>query len=204
MPEAGVPLAQLVTYLSASPKSNAAYTGYGEAVREVRQGDNPGVPHHIRNAPTKLMKDLGYGRGYQYAHDFEDQTAAMECLPDALAGRRFYEPKDAGFEKEMKERLERMREARYEESITLSRAATLRSHTNKTNRPASSRMSTTPRQVVTPLIFDCCSSVGNISRDPFTKYATSSTRSPATTIIIAATATAAARRAMRPGLTISP
>jgi putative ATPase len=112
MPEAGVALAQLVTYLSASPKSNAAYIGYGEAVREVRQGDNPGVPHHIRNAPTKLMKDLGYGRGYQYAHDFEDQTAAMECLPDALAGRRFYEPKDAGFEKEMKERLERMRKAR--------------------------------------------------------------------------------------------
>ncbi len=112
MPEAGVALAQLVTYLSASPKSNAAYIGYGEAVREVRQGDNPGVPHHIRNAPTRLMKDLGYGRGYQYAHDFEDQTAAMECLPDALTGRRFYEPKDAGFEKEMKERLERMRKAR--------------------------------------------------------------------------------------------
>jgi putative ATPase len=112
MPEAGVALAQLVTYLAASPKSNAAYTGYGEAVREVRQGDNPGVPLHIRNAPTRLMKDLGYGRGYQYAHDYEDQTTAMECLPDALAGRRFYEPKDAGFEKEMRERLERMRKAR--------------------------------------------------------------------------------------------
>jgi putative ATPase len=112
MPEAGVALAQLVTYLAASPKSNAAYTGYGEAVREVRQGDNPGVPMHIRNAPTGLMKDLGYGRGYQYAHDFEDQTAAMECLPEALAGRRFYEPKDAGFEREMKERLEKMRGAR--------------------------------------------------------------------------------------------
>ncbi|HEX8171070.1 MAG TPA: replication-associated recombination protein A [Thermoanaerobaculia bacterium] len=112
MPEAGVALAQLVTYLAASPKSNAAYIGYGEAVREVRQGDNPPVPHHIRNAPTRLMKDLGYGRGYQYAHDFEDQTAAMECLPEALAGRRFYEPKDAGFEKEMKARLEKMRAAR--------------------------------------------------------------------------------------------
>jgi putative ATPase len=58
------------------------------------------------------MKDLGYGRGYQYAHDFEDQTTAMECLPEALAGRRFYEPKDAGFEREMKERLEKMRGAR--------------------------------------------------------------------------------------------
>ena len=112
MPEAGVALAQLVTYLAASPKSNAAYTGYGEAVREVRQGDNPGVPLHIRNAPTGLMKDLGYGRGYQYAHDFEDQTAAMNCLPEALAGRRFYEPKDVGFEREMRERLERMRAAR--------------------------------------------------------------------------------------------
>ncbi|HEX7809938.1 MAG TPA: replication-associated recombination protein A [Thermoanaerobaculia bacterium] len=112
MPEAGVALAQLVTYLAASPKSNAAYIGYGEAVREVRQGDNPPVPLHIRNAPTRLMKDLGYGSGYQYAHDFEDQTAAMDCLPDALKGRRFYEPKEAGAEKAMKERLDRMRDAR--------------------------------------------------------------------------------------------
>jgi putative ATPase len=112
MPEAGVALAQLVTYLSASPKSNAAYVGYGEAVREVRQGDNPGVPLHIRNAPTRLMKDIGYGRGYQYAHDFEDQTAAMECLPEQLAGRRFYEPKDAGAEAEIKARLEKMKKAR--------------------------------------------------------------------------------------------
>jgi putative ATPase len=112
MPEAGVALAQLVTYLAAAPKSNAAYIGYGEAVTEVRQGDNPPVPLHIRNAPTGLMKDLGYGRGYKYAHDFEDQTAAMDCLPEALRSRRFYEPKDAGFEKEMKARLERMKKAR--------------------------------------------------------------------------------------------
>ncbi|HEV7239013.1 MAG TPA: replication-associated recombination protein A [Thermoanaerobaculia bacterium] len=112
MPEGGVALAQLVTYLAASPKSNAAYIGYGEAVREVRQGDNPGVPLHIRNAPTRLMKDLGYGRGYQYAHDFQDQTAAMECLPEALLGRRFYEPKDVGVESEIRERLEKMRKAR--------------------------------------------------------------------------------------------
>jgi putative ATPase len=112
MPEAGVALAQLVAYLSAAPKSNAAYKGYGEAVREVRQGDNPPVPIHIRNAPTRLMKTLGYGRDYQYAHDFEEQTAAMECLPDALAGRRFYEPKDVGFEAEIRKRLEKMRDAR--------------------------------------------------------------------------------------------
>ena len=112
MPEAGVALTQLVTYLAAAPKSNAAYAGYGEAITEVRQGDNPGVPLHIRNAPTRLMKDLGYGRGYKYAHDFEEQTAAMDCLPDALRGRRFYEPKDAGFEREIRERLEKMKKAR--------------------------------------------------------------------------------------------
>jgi putative ATPase len=112
LPEGGVALAQLVTYLAAAPKSNAVYIGYGAAVREVRQGDNPPVPLHIRNAPTRLMKDLGYGSGYQYAHDFEDQTAAMECLPEALAGRRFYEPKEAGEERAIRERLERMRRAR--------------------------------------------------------------------------------------------
>jgi putative ATPase len=112
MPEAGVALAQLVTYLAAAPKSNAVYTGYGAAVREVRQGDNPPVPLHIRNAPTRLMKELGYGEGYQYAHDFEDQTASMECLPEALTGRRFYQPKEVGAEKEIRERLERLRRAR--------------------------------------------------------------------------------------------
>src|SRR3954453_5574509 len=112
MPEAGVALAQLVTYLAAAPKSNAPYVGYGEAVREVRQGDNPGVPLHIRNAPTSLMKDLGYGRGYQYAHDYEEQTVAMNCLPEALADRRFYEPKDVGAEAKMKARLDAMRDAR--------------------------------------------------------------------------------------------
>jgi len=78
----------------------------------VRQGDNPGVPLHIRNAPTRLMKDLGYGRGYQYAHDFDEQTVAMNCLPDALADRRFYEPKEIGTEAKMKARLDAMREAR--------------------------------------------------------------------------------------------
>ena len=112
MPEAGVALGQLVTYLAAAPKSNAAYIGYGEAVHEVRQGDNPPVPLHIRNAPTRLMKDLGYGRGYEYAHDHEDQTAAMDCLPDALKERRFYEPKDIGLEREIRERLDKMRAAR--------------------------------------------------------------------------------------------
>jgi putative ATPase len=112
MPEAGVALAQYVAYLAAAPKSNAAYTGYGAAVSEVRQGDNPPVPLHIRNAPTRLMKNLGYGSGYQYAHDFAEQTAAMDCLPEALKGRRFYEPKEIGAETKIKERLDAMRAAR--------------------------------------------------------------------------------------------
>src|SRR5438552_13573317 len=112
MPEAGVALAQLATYLAAAPKSNAVYIGYGEAVHEVRQGDNPPVPLHIRNAPTRLMQDLGYARGYQYAHDFDEQTAQMECLPESLLGRRFYEPKEMGLEREIRERLEKMRAAR--------------------------------------------------------------------------------------------
>jgi putative ATPase len=112
MPEAGVALAQLATYLAAAPKSNAVYVGYGDAVHEVRQGDNPPVPLHIRNAPTRLMQELGYGRGYQYAHDFDEQTAAMECLPESLAGRRFYEPTEIGLEREIRDRLEKMRAAR--------------------------------------------------------------------------------------------
>jgi putative ATPase len=112
MPEAGVAIAQLVVYLAAAPKSNSVYVGYGAAVREVRQGSNPPVPLHIRNAPTGLMKELGYGRGYQYAHDFAEQTAAMDCLPEELKGRRFYEPKDVGVEAKIRERLARMQAAR--------------------------------------------------------------------------------------------
>jgi putative ATPase len=112
MPEAGVALAQLATYLAAAPKSNAVCIGYEEAVHEVRQGDNPPVPLHIRNAPTRLMRDLGYGRGYQYAHDFDEQTTSMECLPESLIGKRFYEPKGIGLEREIRERLEKMRKAR--------------------------------------------------------------------------------------------
>ncbi len=121
MPEAGVALAQLATYLAAAPKSNAVYIGYEEAVHEVRQGDNPPVPPHIRNAPTRLMRDLGYGRGYEYAHDFDEQTAPMECLPQSLAGRRFYEPKEIGLEAEIRQRLERMRSARKPESSASTR-----------------------------------------------------------------------------------
>ncbi len=112
MPEAGIVLAELAVYFAQAPKSNAIYTAYEAARHEVREGDNPPVPLHIRNAPTSLMKGLGYGRGYDYAHDHEEQTAAMDCLPDSLAGRRFYQPKNSGREAEIRERLERLRKAR--------------------------------------------------------------------------------------------
>ena len=112
MPEAGVVLAELAVYLALAPKSNSVYMAYNAARREVREGDVPPVPLHIRNASTKLMKDVGYGSGYQYAHDFSDETAPMDCLPDSLAGRRFYEPKQTGAEKALAERLEQLRAAR--------------------------------------------------------------------------------------------
>ncbi len=112
MPEAGVVLAELVIWLAQAPKSNAVYRAYGAATREVREGDNPPVPLHIRNAPTSLMKDLGYGRGYSYAHDHEEKTTAMDCLPESLAGRRFYEPTREGREAEVAARVERVRATR--------------------------------------------------------------------------------------------
>ena len=112
MPEAGVAIAQLAIYLSQAPKSNAVYVGYGVTQQEVREGDVPPVPLHIRNAPTRLMKELGYGKGYKYAHDFEEGTAPMDCLPDSLLGKRFYEPKEIGFEAKVKARLEELRAVR--------------------------------------------------------------------------------------------
>ena len=112
MPEGGIVLAEIAVYLAQAPKSNAIYTGYNAARREVREGDNPPVPLHIRNAPTTLMKNLGYGKGYDYAHDHEEQTAAMDCLPEPLIGREFYKPKNSGREAGIRERLERLRKAR--------------------------------------------------------------------------------------------
>ena len=112
MPEGGIALAELAVYLAQAPKSNAIYSGYESARHEVREGDNPPVPPQIRNAPTSLMKNLGYGKNYDYAHNHEEQTAPMDCLPESLLGRRFYEPKSAGREKEIRERLEHFRTVR--------------------------------------------------------------------------------------------
>jgi putative ATPase len=106
MPEANTALAQAVVYLATAPKSNALYEGYSRAAETVHQKPNEPVPLHIRNAPTPLMKELGYGKGYQYAHNYEDAITDMSCLPDSLADSKFYEPTDRGFEAELRQRME--------------------------------------------------------------------------------------------------
>ena len=106
MPEGRITLGQAVTYLATAPKSNASYIGINSALAEVRKSGALPVPLHVRNAPTKLMKELGYGKGYQYAHDFDDGYAGQDCLPEKLAGRKFYEPKGHGYEKSIIERME--------------------------------------------------------------------------------------------------
>jgi putative ATPase len=112
LPEGALALTQAVVYLALAPKSNALYRAYQSAEREVQRGLNPPVPLHLRNAPTGMMRGLGYGRGYAYAHDDPEAAAAMSCLPDALAGRRFYTPRDRGFEKELADRLRALDAAR--------------------------------------------------------------------------------------------
>jgi len=109
MPECELALAQAVTYLAAAPKSNALYTAYGEVKADVRRHGALPVPLHIRNAPTNLMKELGYGRGYKYAHDYEGHVVDQEHLPEELAGRRYYHPTDQGFEVRIAERLAQWR-----------------------------------------------------------------------------------------------
>jgi putative ATPase len=109
MPEGALALAELVVYLAAAPKSNAVYTAYAQASEDALGTRAEPVPLWIRNAPTRLMKGLGYGQGYRYAHDEALGVSAMDCLPDALAGRRFYAPTDRGYEAELKARLEAAR-----------------------------------------------------------------------------------------------
>jgi putative ATPase len=112
MPEGNLALAQAVVYLSVAPKSNALYTAYGSVQADVEQTSADPVPLHLRNAPTLLMKGLGYGKGYQYAHDVEGKVADMKCLPDNLRGRVYYEPTNEGIEKRIRERLEEIKRQR--------------------------------------------------------------------------------------------
>jgi putative ATPase len=110
MPEGALALAQAVVYLALSPKSNALYKAYKKTSGEVATGHNPPVPLHLRNAPTRLMKELGFGDGYVYAHDTQDGIGDMSCLPDSLAGTLFYQPGDRGFEAELSARMEQIRQ----------------------------------------------------------------------------------------------
>jgi putative ATPase len=106
MPEGNTALAQAALYLATAPKSNAVYEAYNRAVHDAHSDVAQPVPLHLRNAPTRLMKDLDYGKGYRYAHSEGDAVADMTCLPPALEGRKYYEPTERGFEKEIKRRLE--------------------------------------------------------------------------------------------------
>jgi putative ATPase len=105
MPEGNTALAQAAIYLATAPKSNAVYQAYARAAEDAHQNVAQPVPLHLRNAPTWLMKDLAYGRGYRYAHDEPEGVADMPCLPPALEGRRYYEPTERGFEQEVKRRM---------------------------------------------------------------------------------------------------
>src|ERR1700735_2271418 len=112
MPEGNLALAQAVVYLSVAPKSNALYTAYGEVQQDVESTAADSVPLHLRNAPTGLMKGLGYGHGYQYAHDVEAKVADMQCLPDNLRGHIYYRPTSEGIEKRIRERMEEIKRLR--------------------------------------------------------------------------------------------
>jgi putative ATPase len=106
LPEGKLALAECVIYLAAAPKSNSVYTAYAAVLSDVENTRNDPVPLHIRNAPTGLMKGLGYGKGYQYAHDLEDKVADMDCLPDSLKGRTYFHAQEAGEETEIKRRMD--------------------------------------------------------------------------------------------------
>ena len=108
MPECSVHLTHAAVYMSLAPKSNALYLAYGKAAYDAEKMLSEPVPLHIRNAPTKLMKEMGYGKGYIYAHDTEEKLSMMQCLPSSLAGRKYYEPTTQGQESRVKERMDQI------------------------------------------------------------------------------------------------
>lgn len=116
MPECSVNLTHAVIYLAMAPKSNAMELAYNEAKGDAQKHLNEPVPMNIRNAPTRLMKDLGYGRGYVYAHDTKEKMAAMQCLPDALKDRTYYHPTEQGLEARYKARLQQIKDWKREHS----------------------------------------------------------------------------------------
>jgi putative ATPase len=115
-PEGHLALAQAAVYLSLAPKSNAVYVAYGEVLEDVQKTEADPVPLHLRNAVTGLMKNIGYGTGYKYAHDYEDKVTEMTCLPDNLSGRVYYKPTDQGFEARLRAKMEEI--ARIRKKVT--------------------------------------------------------------------------------------
>ncbi len=113
-PEGDLALAEAVVYLALAPKSNSVYTAYGAVQQDIENTRQEPVPLHLRNAPTRLMKQLDYGAGYRYAHDEEDKVADMDCLPDSLKGRTYYHPTQEGREKQLAARLEEIRRIKIE------------------------------------------------------------------------------------------
>ena len=118
-PEGHLALAQAAVYLSLAPKSNALYTGYGEVIGDVQKTEADPVPLHLRNAVTGLMKNIGYGDGYKYAHNYDEKVTDMSCLPDNLSGRTYYNPTDQGFEQRLRARLEEIRKIKSRGASTL-------------------------------------------------------------------------------------
>ena len=112
LPEGELALAQAAVYLATAQKSNSLYAAYGRVKDAICQTGTLAVPLHIRNAPTRLMKDIGYGKGYQYAHDFEGAYIPQDYLPDKLKGKTYYRPTDRGYEKIIRERIEQWRKLR--------------------------------------------------------------------------------------------
>jgi putative ATPase len=110
MPEAGIILSHAVTYLASAPKSNASYMAYNKARKFLKEHPNEGVPLHIRNAPTELMKEAGYAEGYKYPHDYPEHFVKESYFPDGIKKEIFYEPTEQGWEKKIKERLKKLRD----------------------------------------------------------------------------------------------
>jgi putative ATPase len=131
MPEGALALAQAVVYVALAPKSNALYTAYGAVLEDVENTAAEPVPLHIRNAVTKLMKQVGYGKGYQYAHDLDEKVADMDCLPDNLRGRQYYHPTSEGKEKLLAQRIDELRRLREEAGKKSSTTKETKEHKDK-------------------------------------------------------------------------
>ena len=123
LPEANLALAQLVVYLATAPKSNSLYSGYSRVQEDIRKGPNPPVPLHLRNPVTGLMRQMDYGKGYKYAHDYEGHFAEQEHMPRGLEGRKYYEPSNQGFETEIIRRLKNWRGTRADDTNSPSNSA---------------------------------------------------------------------------------